>query len=142
MQALDMRPFGEGNDWSEGTMVAGNASANTSANTSAVGADRSRHVSTFPLGTGPGSLDMLIDLRPGSGRACRDIRRADESFWTAAKGCREQTQSWIDSGWARESLYLFGAGWEFMNMNRVVELGAQAISACDLGAISACDLGV
>ena len=132
-----MRPFGEGNDWSEGTMVAGNASANTSANTStntsantsAVGADRSRHVSSFPRGTGTGSLDMLIDLRPGSGRACRDIRRADESFWTAAKGCREQTQSWIDSGWARESLYLFGAGWEFMNMNRVVELGAQVISA-------------
>jgi len=35
------------------------------------------------------------------------------------------TKAWIANGWARESLLLFASGWEFMNMNRVVELGSQ-----------------
>jgi hypothetical protein len=46
-------------------------------------------------------------------------------FWATAKECNRQTREWIDKGWARESLLLFSSGWEFMNMNRVVELGAQ-----------------
>ena len=38
--------------------------------------------------------------------------------------CREQTREWINNGFER-SLLLFSSGWEFMNMNRVVELGSQ-----------------
>ena len=49
----------------------------------------------------------------------------DGSFWTCASECARQTKAWIDGGWPRESLLVFGAGWEFMNMNRVVELSAQ-----------------
>ena len=37
------------------------------------------------------------------------------------------TLQWIASGWARDSLLLFSSGWEFMNMNRVVELGSQVV---------------
>ena len=45
-------------------------------------------------------------------------------------------------GWGRESLLLFSCGWEFMNMNRVVELGAQDRTAPLLQPIAAsCDLG-
>ena len=33
----------------------------------------------------------------------------------------------LADGYPRESLLLFGAGWEFMNMNRVIELGAQDV---------------
>jgi len=77
---------------------------------------------------GTGSLDMLLDLPLDEGAA---ISRAlaeggsAEPFWRVARDCAAQTTKWLDNGWARESLLLFGAGWEFMNMNRVVELGAQ-----------------
>ena len=39
----------------------------------------------------------------------------------------EEVQEWINNGWGRESLLLFSSGWEFMNMNRVIELGAQDV---------------
>ena len=72
---------------------------------------------------GTGSLDILVDLPPAAGAA---VRAGDlERFWECAKVCNSQTRSWILSGWARESLLLFSSGWEFMNMNRVVELGSQ-----------------
>lgn len=128
LQALDMRTmkFGGGDidvqtlkptaarpdardDWSEGTVIAGT-----------------------------GSLDILLDLPPCAGRAIRDAaaaaaaaagaRAADAAlapFWERARECNAQTRRWIASGWARESLLLFASGWEFMNMNRVVELGSQ-----------------
>ena len=105
LQALDMRTlnFGEGgadqpgarDDWSGGTVLAGT-----------------------------GSLDMLVDLPPGAGEALRASGDLS-ALWACAKECGQQTRDWIASGWARESLLLFSAGWEFMNMNRVVELGAQ-----------------
>ena len=37
------------------------------------------------------------------------------------------SRQWVADGYPRESLLLFGAGWEFMNMNRVIELGAQDV---------------
>ena len=43
-------------------------------------------------------------------------------------------------GWGRESLLLFSCGWEFMNMNRVVELGAQDRTLLQPRATS-CNLG-
>ena len=105
LQALDMRTlnFGVGgadqpgarDDWSGGTVLAGT-----------------------------GSLDMLVDLPPGAGEALRASGDLS-ALWACAKECGQQTRDWIASGWARESLLLFSAGWEFMNMNRVVELGAQ-----------------
>ena len=72
---------------------------------------------------GTGSLDILVDLPPEAGAAVRggDI----ESFWRCASDCLGQTREWISQGWGRESLLLFSSGWEFMNMNRVVELGSQ-----------------
>ena len=67
---------------------------------------------------------MLVDLPPNAGEAAR--ASGDLSvLWQCAAECGEQTRDWIESGWGRESLLLFSAGWEFMNMNRVVELGAQ-----------------
>ena len=114
LQALDMRrqrqavTGGEEEDWSRGTVVAGT-----------------------------GSLDLLLDLPPRAGEACRYNRPASTSsgseggagmlrlFWPAARSCTAQTKEWLAAGWARESLLLFAAGWEFMNMNRVVELGSQ-----------------
>ena len=72
---------------------------------------------------GTGSLDILIDLPPAAGAA---VRAGDtDAFWRYASTCNSQTQDWIASGWGRESLLLFASGWEFMNMNRVVELGSQ-----------------
>ena len=50
---------------------------------------------------------------------------AMDSFWDCAAECNAQTKAWIANGWGRESLLLFSSGWEFMNMNRVVELGSQ-----------------
>ena len=47
---------------------------------------------------------------------------AMDSFWDCAAECNAQTKAWIANGWGRESLLLFSSGWEFMNMNRVVEL--------------------
>jgi len=109
LQALDMRTlnFGQGeaktlgarDDWSKGTVVAGT-----------------------------GSLDILVDLPCAAGAALRGGERTPEelaSFWRTAKECNRQTKQWINAGWGRESLLLFSSGWEFMNMNRVVELGAQ-----------------
>eukprot|EP00316_Scyphosphaera_apsteinii_P023573 CAMPEP_0119307144 /NCGR_PEP_ID=MMETSP1333-20130426/7714_1 /TAXON_ID=418940 /ORGANISM="Scyphosphaera apsteinii, Strain RCC1455" /LENGTH=596 /DNA_ID=CAMNT_0007310617 /DNA_START=320 /DNA_END=2110 /DNA_ORIENTATION=- len=107
LQALDMRTmaFCEGEhqrpgareDWSKGTVVAGT-----------------------------GSMDLLLELPPLAGMAVRSAEQdAFETFWDVAIECNQQTRSWISSGWARESLLLFASGWEFMNMNRVVELGAQ-----------------
>jgi hypothetical protein len=72
---------------------------------------------------GTGSLDILVDLPPRAGEAVRSGDR--EAFWQCARECNGQTQNWITSGWGRESLLLFSSGWEFMNMNRVVELGSQ-----------------
>jgi hypothetical protein len=72
---------------------------------------------------GTGSLDILVDLPPRAGEAVRSSDR--EAFWQCARECNGQTQNWITSGWGRESLLLFSSGWEFMNMNRVVELGSQ-----------------
>jgi hypothetical protein len=105
LQALDMRTlnFEEGgadapsarNDWSLGTVVAGT-----------------------------GSLDILIDLPAEAGAAVRSSGDLG-AFWSAASECHRQTRAWISSGWGRESLLLFSSGWEFMNMNRVVELGSQ-----------------
>lgn len=104
--ALDMRTlnFGEGegerpgarDDWSQGTVVAGT-----------------------------GSLDMLVDLVPLAGEALRGGRGDLAAFWECASTCHVQTREWINNGWGRESLLLFSSGWEFMNMNRVVELGSQ-----------------
>ena len=72
---------------------------------------------------GTGSLDILVDLMPGAGEA---VRAGDaDAFWACAAACQAQTREWIASGWGRESLLLFSSGWEFMNMNRVVELGSQ-----------------
>ena len=105
LQALDMRTlnFGEGesdqpgarDDWSAGTVIAGT-----------------------------GSLDILVDLPPSAGAAARSPGGM-AGFWECAAACREQTREWINNGWGRESLLLFSSGWEFMNMNRVVELGSQ-----------------
>ena len=76
---------------------------------------------------GTGSFDLLVDLPPATGAAVRgDEGSADlGAFWECATSCIGQTRSWIESGWGRESLLLFSSGWEFMNMNRVVELGSQ-----------------
>jgi len=77
---------------------------------------------------GTGSLDILIDLPYNSVAAvCDALLQTGDSpvFWETARQCASQTKAWLANGWARESLLLFGAGWEFMNMNRVVELGAQ-----------------
>jgi len=72
---------------------------------------------------GTGSLDILVDLPPKAGAA---VRAGDAAaFWACAAECNGQTRQWISSGWGRESLLLFASGWEFMNMNRVVELGSQ-----------------
>ena len=72
---------------------------------------------------GTGSLDLLLDLPAGAGAA---VRAGDtERFWQVAAACHSQTRKWIADGWGRESLLLFASGWEFMNMNRVVELGSQ-----------------
>ena len=69
---------------------------------------------------GTGSLDILLDLPTGT------LREADaDPVWACAQECHTQTRAWIESGWGRESLLLFASGWEFMNMNRVVELGSQ-----------------
>lgn len=105
LQALDMRTlaFREGeaeqpgarDDWSGGTVLAGT-----------------------------GSLDILVDLPPSSSEAVRGTRELDV-LWSTAAECNRQTRSWIEQGWGRESLLLFSCGWEFMNMNRVVELGSQ-----------------
>jgi hypothetical protein len=78
---------------------------------------------------GTGSLDILLELPYDSGASARQALLRDGSspaFWDVARECTSQTKAWLSNGWARESLLLFGAGWEFMNMNRVVELGAQA----------------
>mmetsp|Transcript_21095 Transcript_21095/g.54012 ORF Transcript_21095/g.54012 Transcript_21095/m.54012 type:complete len:620 (-) Transcript_21095:130-1989(-) len=72
---------------------------------------------------GTGSLDILVDLPPEAGASVR--AGGLESFWDCASTCNRQTREWIASGWGRESLLLFSSGWEFMNMNRVVELGSQ-----------------
>jgi len=72
---------------------------------------------------GTGSLDILIDLPPFAGESARN--GSLDLFWSAAAECNKQTKGWISSGWGRESLLLFSCGWEFMNMNRVVELGSQ-----------------
>ncbi len=103
LQALSMRPFAAdapGVDWSRGTSVAGT-----------------------------GSLDIVLDLAPRSASGLLAAGGASAGalgrFWECAAECSEQTRGWVDKGWARESLLLFGAGWEFMNMNRVVELSAQ-----------------
>lgn len=80
---------------------------------------------------GTGSLDILIDLPYNSVAAvCDALLQTGDSpvFWETARQCASQTKAWLANGWARESLLLFGAGWEFMNMNRVVELGAQVRS--------------
>ena len=86
---------------------------------------------------GTGSLDILLDLPPCAGRALREESASDrslggvagmgamDSFWDCAAECNAQTKAWIANGWGRESLLLFSSGWEFMNMNRVVELGSQ-----------------
>ena len=80
---------------------------------------------------GTGSLDLLVDLPPGAGAA---VRAGDaERFWQVAAECHRQTRGWIANGWGRESLLLFASGWEFMNMNRVVELGSQVSSALRWG---------
>jgi len=73
---------------------------------------------------GTGSLDILVDLPPSSSEAVRGTRELDV-LWSTAAECNRQTRSWIEQGWGRESLLLFSCGWEFMNMNRVVELGSQ-----------------
>jgi hypothetical protein len=118
LQALDMRTLnfaaggaekaGARDDWSGGTVLAGT-----------------------------GSLDILLDLPPCAGRALRGESTSDrslggvagmgamDSFWDCAAECNAQTKAWIANGWGRESLLLFSSGWEFMNMNRVVELGSQ-----------------
>ena len=49
----------------------------------------------------------------------------DGAIRSVARECHKQTREWISNGWGRESLLLFASGWEFMNMNRVVELGSQ-----------------
>ena len=72
---------------------------------------------------GTGSMDILVDLPSAAGAA---VRAGDaDALWACAAECQGQTRSWISNGWARESLLLFASGWEFMNMNRVVELGSQ-----------------
>jgi len=112
LQALNMRRLGcpesngfcgrsadAGGDWSGGSVMAGT-----------------------------GSLDILLELPYDSGASARHALLRDGSspaFWDVARECASQTDAWLSRGWARESLLLFGAGWEFMNMNRVVELGAQ-----------------
>jgi len=73
---------------------------------------------------GTGSLDLLVDLPPSCGKVARENADLRE-LWRAASECHKQTRSWIQQGWGRESLLLFSSGWEFMNMNRVVELGSQ-----------------
>jgi hypothetical protein len=81
---------------------------------------------------GTGSLDILLELPYDSGASARQtlLRGGNSSsFWGVAQQCASQTKAWVGRGWARESLLLFGAGWEFMNMNRVVELGAQVTGA-------------
>ena len=117
LQALDMRAFGAardggffadgaapGGDWSEGTVVAGT-----------------------------GSLDVLIDLPPRSGEALlsggggAEDESPLERFWRCAASVTSGSRQWVADGYPRESLLLFGAGWEFMNMNRVIELGAQDV---------------
>jgi len=120
LQALDMRAFGAardggffadgaapGGDWSEGTVVAGT-----------------------------GSLDVLIDLPPRSGEALlsgggggggAEEESPLERFWRCAASVTSGSRQWVADGYPRESLLLFGAGWEFMNMNRVIELGAQDV---------------
>jgi len=61
-----------------------------------------------------------------AGEKCRDGNQGNlDTFWTCAQECRQQTLEWVQKGWPRESLLLFSSGWEFMNMNRVVELGSQ-----------------
>uniref|UniRef100_A0A7S4B9A2 Uncharacterized protein n=4 Tax=Chrysotila carterae TaxID=13221 RepID=A0A7S4B9A2_CHRCT len=135
LQALNMRPFGKdtpkgggdkGADWSKGSVVAGT-----------------------------GSLDLIVKLQPRSGAAVRRAAEAARSnddddgdghaslmagcldlLWDTAADCNAQTRRWISSGWPRESLLLFAAGWEFMNMNRVVELSAQ--DATSLGRAYSC----
>jgi len=95
LQAVDMRPLGE-------------------------------HAADWAEGTvvaGTGSLDLLLDLPSAAGEAVR--AGAIDQFWACASECHRQTREWIAAGWARESLLLFSCGWEFMNMNRVVELGSQ-----------------
>jgi len=72
---------------------------------------------------GTGSLDILVDLAPRAGASVR--KGAMDDFWSVARECHKQTREWISNGWGRESLLLFASGWEFMNMNRVVELGSQ-----------------
>mmetsp|Transcript_163332 Transcript_163332/g.297964 ORF Transcript_163332/g.297964 Transcript_163332/m.297964 type:complete len:214 (-) Transcript_163332:26-667(-) len=72
---------------------------------------------------GTGSLDIIVDLPPLAGESVRS--GSLDLFWSTAVECNRQTKKWISSGWGRESLLLFSAGWEFMNMNRVVELGSQ-----------------
>jgi len=75
---------------------------------------------------GTGSLDILVDLKPAAGETVRKGDLGDlEVFWNCAAECNQQTRDWISAGWARESLLLFSSGWDFMNMNRVVELGSQ-----------------
>jgi len=124
LQALDMRTLnftaggaetpGARDDWSGGTVLAGT-----------------------------GSLDILVDLPPSAGATVRGDSGGGgpsgggpgggggggppdlAAFWACAAECNEQTREWIRAGWARESLLLFASGWEFMNMNRVVELGSQ-----------------
>lgn len=75
---------------------------------------------------GTGSLDIILDLPPQAGDLVRS--GSFDLFWSTAIECNSQTKNWISSGWGRESLLLFSAGWEFMNMNRVVELGSQDCS--------------
>jgi len=115
LQAINMRPYG-GSD-------------------GGISGDGSRDWSAGSVLAGTGSLDLLVDLTPGSGRDLLDrvaqapqASNALSTLWSTAKECNEQTRRWIDNGWPRESLVLFGAGWEFMNMNRVVELSAQDCS--------------
>lgn len=101
LQALDMRGLASGlasgarEDWASGAALAGT-----------------------------GSLDILLDLSPSAGATVRESGDAS-LLWTVGKECHAQTRSWIEQGWGRESLLLFSCGWEFMNMNRVVELGSQ-----------------
>jgi len=60
-----------------------------------------------------------------AGESCRAHPGDLDTFWSCARECRRQTVAWVQKGWPRESLLLFSSGWEFMNMNRVVELGSQ-----------------
>lgn len=100
LQALNMRPYGADGargDWSGGTVVAGT-----------------------------GSLDIVVDLPPdAASRVLDSPAGAGEDFWECAAACSRQTRGWVEQGFPRESLLLFSAGWEFMNMNRIVELSAQ-----------------